>query len=176
MKAFMRVTQRHLIPSFIASLYYLLCQGSAVSLKARVQLTSRITLGRGTVVKAFSIIQTTGGKISFGENCAVGSFNHIGTGVASINIGNNVRIGPGVTILGSRSIYKDRTTPIIEQGYLHGGATIGNDVLVGARSVILDGCSIGDGAVIGAGSVVDRDVPPYSIVLGVPARVVWRRL
>jgi acetyltransferase-like isoleucine patch superfamily enzyme len=48
-------------------------------------------------------------------------------------------------------------------------------VLIGAGAVILPGCSIGAGAVIGAGSVVTRDVPPYSIVAGVPARVIGQR-
>jgi acetyltransferase-like isoleucine patch superfamily enzyme len=53
--------------------------------------------------------------------------------------------------------------------------TIGNDVWIGARSIILDGVSIGNGAIIGAGSVVSKDVPPYSIVGGVPAKLIRMR-
>ena len=53
--------------------------------------------------------------------------------------------------------------------------TIGNDVWIGVNAVILDGLTIGDGAIIGAGAIVTRDVPPYAIALGVPARVVKYR-
>lgn len=52
---------------------------------------------------------------------------------------------------------------------------IGSDVWIGARTVVLDGVSVGDGAVIAAGSVVVKDVPPYAIVGGVPARVIKYR-
>ncbi len=50
--------------------------------------------------------------------------------------------------------------------------TIGNDVWIGARAMILDGVCVGDGAVIGAGAVVTKDVPPYAIVGGVPAKII----
>jgi len=53
--------------------------------------------------------------------------------------------------------------------------TLGNDVWVGARSIILDGVNISDGAIIGAGAVVTKDVPPYCIVAGVPARAIRKR-
>jgi acetyltransferase-like isoleucine patch superfamily enzyme len=145
-------------------------------MQARIQLSKAITFGKGTVVKAFSIIQTHNGKISFGENCCVQNFNHISTVDADIIIGNNVRLGPNVTILGSGRIYKRKDVPIVNQGYTHKGVRIGDDVLIGAGVVILDGCNISTGAVIGAGSLVDKDVPPYSIVFGSPARVVWKRL
>ena len=145
-------------------------------MQARIQLSKAITFGQGTVVKAFSIIQTHNGKISFGENCCVQNFNHISTVDADIVVGNNVRFGPNVIILGSGRIYKKKDELIVNQGYTHKGVTIGDDVLIGAGSVILDGCNISTGAVIGAGSLVDKDVPPYSIVFGSPARVVWKRL
>jgi acetyltransferase-like isoleucine patch superfamily enzyme len=147
-----------------------------VSLQARIQLSNAITFGRGTVIKAFSTIQTHSGKISFGENCAVSNFNHISTVDADIIIGNNVRLGPNVTILGSGRNFSKKDVLIVEQGYSHKGVTIGNDVLIGAGAIILDGCNISNGAVIGAGSLVNKDVPPYSIAFGAPARVAGKRL
>ena len=56
-----------------------------------------------------------------------------------------------------------------------GGVTIGNDVWIGARAIILSGVTVGDGAVIGAGAVVSRDVPPYAVVAGNPARLIRYR-
>ena len=53
--------------------------------------------------------------------------------------------------------------------------TIGNDVWIGVRVMIMGGVSIGDGAVIGAGSIVTKDVPPYAVVAGVPARIIRYR-
>ena len=53
--------------------------------------------------------------------------------------------------------------------------TIGNDVWIGLRSIIMDGVSIGDGAIIAAGAIVTKDVPPYAIVGGIPARVIRYR-
>ena len=56
-----------------------------------------------------------------------------------------------------------------------GGITVGNDVWIGYEAVILSGVTIGDGAIIGARSVVTKDVPPYTIVGGVPAKTIRRR-
>jgi len=157
-------------------MYYFYRYRAFISLQARVQLTKAITFGRGTVIKAFTIVQTHNGKISFGENCGVSNFNHISTVDADVTIGNNVRLGPNVTILGSGRIFSKKNVPNVDQGYTHKGVSIGNDVLIGAGAIILDGCNISDGAVIGAGSIVDKDVPPYSIAFGAPARVMWKRL
>jgi maltose O-acetyltransferase len=90
-------------------------------------------------------------------------------------IGDHVRIAPNVTILGADRNVKRRDTLIVHQGRSHKSTNIGHDVLIGAGAVILPGCSIGTGAVIGAGSVVTRDVAPYAIVAGSPARVIGQR-
>ncbi|MBU2698385.1 CatB-related O-acetyltransferase [Pimelobacter sp. 30-1] len=66
-------------------------------------------------------------------------------------------------------------TPLEPAGFPRGPATIGNDVWIGANAVVLRGVHVGDGAVIAAGAVVTRDVPPYAIVGGVPAKVIRSR-
>lgn len=84
-------------------------------------------------------------------------------------------IGPDVVIL-TRTHSIDRVdVPMIEQGFWTGKVTIGNDVWIGMRSVIMPGVNIGNGAVVGAGAVVTKDVPDYAIVGGVPARVIKYR-
>ena len=64
---------------------------------------------------------------------------------------------------------------IVDQGFSHKGAIIGNDVLIGAGSIIIHGAQIGDGAVIAAGSVVNKPVAPYTIVAGVPIKLIGAR-
>lgn len=172
---FTRIVQRYLFVGPLASLYYYLQFHAYVSPQARVQFSKNIHLGEGTVVKPFAIVATHTGQIRMGKNCAISSFNHISTGEADLIFGDEVRIGPSVTILASSRNVKRRDLPIVQQGYTHKGIQIENDVLVGANSVILDGCHIGEGAVIGAGSVVTRDVPAYTIVAGAPARIIGER-
>ncbi len=154
---------------------FYLRHGCFISLQAKVQFTNKIALGKGIVVKSFAVIQTSQGHISIGKNCAISSFNIIANGNSDLVIEDNVRIGPSVVINGSQSIFQDRNTPIIEQGYTHKGIRIGSDVLIGAGAIILDGCHVGKGCVIGAGSVVNKDIPPYSIVVGMPAKVIGER-
>lgn len=175
MRAVIRVFQRHLIPAFVSSLYYSIRYRCAISPKANVQLNSRISFGRGTVVKPFSVIQTSGGCVRIGKNCAVSSFNHISTGRADVVIGDHVRIGPHVTITGTTRNYRKKDMLIVDQGYHDKGIKIGNDVFIGSGVVIVDGCEVGDGAVIGVGSVVTRDVSPYTVVFGAPAEVIMKR-
>jgi len=172
----MRFLQRHFVPGWMASIYFLLKSRSLVSTKANVQLSSYISLGKATKVKPYAVIQTTDGRISIGNNCALNNFVQIATVSGEISIGDWVRIGPNVVILGSSRNFGDRNTLICEQGYTDKGLIIEDDVLIGAGAVILSGCRIGKGAVIGAGSVVNKDVPAYSVVGGVPARIIGERV
>jgi len=97
------------------------------------------------------------------------------TARADITIGDNVMIGPFAVINSGGHIYNDKDTLIRDQGHKLEPVTIGNDVWIGAHSVIMPGVHIGDGAVIGAGAIVTHSVPPYAVVVGVPARVVSYR-
>jgi acetyltransferase-like isoleucine patch superfamily enzyme len=171
-----RTLQRYFIPRFVISLYYFLQYRCLVSTQTRVQLSSRISFGKGTVVKPFAIIQTQTGKVSIGRECAIGSFNHISTGTKDVVLGDYVRLGPGVVIMGGVRHTHKRDTLIIHQGASNKGVIIGSDVLIGSNATILPGCTIGDGAVIGAGSVVTKDVRSYKIVAGSPARDIGERI
>jgi acetyltransferase-like isoleucine patch superfamily enzyme len=106
---------------------------------------------------------------------------------APIAIGAFCSIGPDVLIFGQAdhpthlaSTFPLRTLLLRPEGgnvdsVTRGGVSIGNDVWVGARAIILSGVTVGDGAVIGAGAVVTRSVPPYAIVAGNPARLLRYR-
>ena len=170
-----RIFQRYALVGPIPVLYYLLRDRAFVALASKVQVSSLIRFGRACVVKPFAVVKTSGGQIRFGRNCAVSCFDEIDTASGDIVIGDNVRIGPHVCLMGSARRFADRTMPIYNQGYNNPGLRIGDDVLIGAGAVILAGVCVGEGAVIGAGSVVNRDVPPYRIVAGVPAKVIGER-
>jgi acetyltransferase-like isoleucine patch superfamily enzyme len=170
-----RTAQRYLMPNFVASLMIYCRDRAIVSFSSRVQATKRVKFGRGTVVKSYSIVQTSGGSISFGRDCAIGAFNMVAAGIGGdIVAGDYVRTGPHVTLLATTRDYRRKDRLIIEQGFRDKGIRIGSDVLIGAGATLLDGCDVGDGAVIGAGSLVSGTVPPYAVVFGSP-RVERRR-
>src|SRR5690606_30062045 len=93
----------------------------------------------------------------------------------TVEIGNNVRIAHGCSIV-SENHGIDRTdVPIYKQKKVPGQIVIGDDVWLGAGVRILKDVKVGHGSVIGAGSVVNKDIPPYSVAVGVPARVIRYR-
>ncbi len=110
-----------------------------------------------------------GSQIKIGDNSGIG-INCRVTG--NVTIGDNVMMGPEVVILTKRHKFDRTDIPMIEQGHdEEKPVTIGNDVWIGTRSIILPGVSIGTGAIIGAGAIVTKDVPEYAIACGNPAQV-----
>ncbi|MDT0576968.1 acyltransferase [Croceicoccus sp. F390] len=173
--AWRRTAARYMVPRIFASVWWYMRHGALVSRSSRVQLGGDITFGKGAVVKPYTIIQTSGGKVMFGHNCRISSFNHIAAGNADVIVGNDVRTGSHVAIIGTTREYGQRDRLIHKQGYKDKGITIGSDVLIGAHSVLVDGCVIGKGAVIGVGSVVTGKVEPYAIIFGAPAKQIFAR-
>lgn len=92
-----------------------------------------------------------------------------------ITIGDNCLIAPYSFIVDFNHSFAKSTIPINKQGYEGKPITIGNDVWIGTHSVVLPGVTIGDGAVIGAGSIVTKNVAPYTIVAGNPAKLLGKR-
>ena len=84
-------------------------------------------------------------------------------------------MGPDVVILTHTHKIADITIPMGLQGSEVKPVTIGNDVWIGMRSIIMPGVTIGNGVVIGAGAVVTKDVPDYAVVGGVPAKIIRLR-
>jgi acetyltransferase-like isoleucine patch superfamily enzyme len=168
--------QRYAVPCLVVSVYHYFRSGTLISLAARVQSTRRIKFGAGTVVKRWVIVQTTGGTIRFGRECALSSFDHFSTGEGDIIVGDHVRFAPNCTIVGGTKNVSRADIRIVDQPELRpNGITIGDDVLIGANSVILPATEIGRGAVIGAGSVVQGQIPEFAIAAGSPAKVVGHR-
>lgn len=92
-----------------------------------------------------------------------------------ITLGDNVLLGPGAKIFGGNHGIAKSGIPIVYQERIARDVTIGSDVWIGANAVVLAGVTIGEGAVVAAGAVVTKDVPAYSIVGGVPAKLIGER-
>lgn len=110
---------------------------------------------------------TLGVRVSINGNVLLDSAND-----GEITIGNDVLIGPNVVIRASNHRYGLKSVPINQQGHTGGKVIIADDVWIGANVVILPNVTIGQGAVIGAGAVVNRDIPPYALAGGVPAKII----
>jgi len=135
---------------------------------------SSIIIGDYSWVAPYAFLMTYGGSIEIGHHCTVNSFSLL-YGKGGLKIGDGVRIGAGVVIIPSNHVFSDTDIPIYRQGNVGKGICIESDVWIGANCTILDGVRIGQGSVIAAGAVVSKDVEPYSVVGGVPARLIKRR-
>ncbi len=145
---------------------------------------SKIKIASNTNIAGMLLVFEYGGEIEIGEYCYVGEFSRIYSG-DRIVIGNNVLISHGVNIFDNNS---HEVNPIEREigykGMLKNGMSflkgridtspviIHDNVWIGMNSIVLKGVTIGKGAIISAGSVVTKNVPPFTIVAGNPAKVV----
>lgn len=139
-----------------------------------IQIGSRSTIDDYAVLRGSGVVRNMGEGISIGENTSVGANNLI-LGQGGVLIGNDCLLGPNVSILSENHNFDDLSIPIRNQGETRSRTEIGNDVWIGAGAVVLGGSHIGDGAVVAAGAVVRGKVEPYTVVGGVPARLIRRR-
>lgn len=129
----------------------------------------RFSLGRYSVVESFSCINNAVGDVIIGDHTRVGLHNTI---IGPVKIGNHVNLAQGITVTALNHNFADPDKRIDEQGVSTTPVTIGDDIWIGANAAILPGVSIGDHSVVAAGAVVTKEVPPHSLVAGVPARII----
>jgi acetyltransferase-like isoleucine patch superfamily enzyme len=121
-----------------------------------------------------------GVTVWFPEGVSVGAHVSINEGVfidgyGEVEIGDYCRIAHGCSIVSENHVFADPTVPICLQGKVRGKIVIGRDVWLGTGVKVLQGVTIGYGSVVGAASVVTKSLPPLSIAVGAPARVIGRR-
>lgn len=129
-------------------------KGSMIDYHTYIRYMSKVKIGTGTTINRGC--------------CLLASHFHKDV---KITIGNYVAIAPDVYILAAGHDHKSLGLPDTAASI-----KIGDYAWIGARSIILQGVEIGEGAVVAAGSIVSRDVPPYTIAAGIPARVIKKRI
>ncbi len=135
----------------------------------------RVTIGKHAIIRPTNIYGSAIGEgLKIGNNSSIGPYSYIGCS-GFIEIGDNVMMSPRVSIYAENHLFDDPELSIKEQGVKREFVKIEDDCWIAANTVILAGVTIGRGSVIAAGSVVTKDVPPYSIVGGVPAKVIKSR-
>jgi acetyltransferase-like isoleucine patch superfamily enzyme len=142
---------------------------------SHVRPRRRVTLAPGAAL-APNVSLRNGERISIGARSKVGERAYVWAGDASgrVTIGEDCRLGPEVFVTASDyGLAPDET--IAGQPRNERDVVIGNDVWLGARVFVAAGVSIGDGCVVSAGSVVSKSLPPGSVAVGIPARIVRRR-
>ena len=127
------------------------------------------SLGRNSVVESYSCINNAVGDVLIGDNTRIGIHNTI---IGPVTIGDNVNLAQGITVTALNHNFDDTSKRIDEQGISTKPVIIQDDVWIGANAVILPGVTIGSHAVIAAGAVVTEDVPSYTVVGGVPAKII----
>ena len=155
----------------MAPLYQHRGKNSVIHRSARMDTPPyrKFSLGDYSVVESFACINNAVGDVIIGNHTRIGLHNTI---IGPVKIGNNVNLAQGITVTALNHNFSDSNKRIDEQGVSTSPVIIEDDVWIGANAVVLPGVKIGNHCVIAAGAVVTKDVPPHSLVAGVPAKVI----
>jgi acetyltransferase-like isoleucine patch superfamily enzyme len=129
----------------------------------------KFSLGDNSVIESFCCINNAVGDVIIGDHTRVGLHNTV---IGPVRIGSHVNLAQGIIVTALNHNFAEKDRRIDEQGVSTVPVTIGDDIWIGANAVILPGVTIGNHSVVAAGAVVTKDVPPHSLVAGVPAKII----
>ena len=146
-----------------------------VGRRVEVRNAQALTIGRRVEIEhdVYFKVSSPAARITIDDHAFISTRVTI-MAAESVSIGAHALIGTG-TVIADHSHHRARGRRMDEQGIFAKPVVIGDDVLINPNSVIVAGVTIGTGAIVAAGAVVTRDVEPYAIVAGVPARVIGAR-
>lgn len=134
------------------------------------------TVGRFATIRPTNVLLgEPGDGLKVGDRSNIGAYSYIGCS-GYIEIGNDVMMGPRVNLMAENHNFTETDIPMKQQGVTRSFIKIEDDCWLGVGSTVLAGVTIGRGSIVAAGAVVSKDVPPYSIVGGVPAKIIKSRL
>jgi acetyltransferase-like isoleucine patch superfamily enzyme len=138
-----------------------------------IQIGNYVRIGYKTWISALPLTSEPKVSLVIGDNTCIGNFNHI-ICTKSIHIGKKVLIADKVYISDNIHEYSDINTAILDQGIRQiAGVKIGDGTWIGENACVI-GVEIGKNCVIGANAVVTKDIPDYSVAVGVPAKLIKR--
>ena len=129
----------------------------------------RFAIGEYSIIEDYTLIANACGDVILGKNVLIGCGSKIS---GPITFGDNILLAQNVVMSALNHNYEDPTRAVVDQGYTVKEIIVEDGVWMGAGVIVTPGVRIGRNAVVGAGSVVTRDVPAYSVVVGNPARIV----
>lgn len=146
-------------------------KGACVRRRTRMDVVpwNRFELGIDSTIEDFSAVNNGVGSVIIGDRTKIGLSNTI---IGPVTIGNDIRLAQNITISGLNHIYSDKTLPIHAQGVTTSPIIIEDETWIGANVVIVAGVTVGKHCIIAAGSIVTKNIPPYSVAVGNPARVI----
>lgn len=142
--------------------------------KKGIVFGNNVTIRDNTIIECSGVIRKLGEGLIIGDNVGISQYCFIAVR-GNIKIGANTIIGPSVSIFAENHKYDKLDIPVVLQGEIRADINIGDDVWIGNGSSILCGVNIGSHSIIAAGSIINRDVPEYAIVGGVPAKILKMR-
>ena len=156
---------------FINPLYHKRGKSTVVRSRARLDVlpSNKFEIGSYSMVEDFSTINNGVGDVIIGNNTIIGMGNVV---IGPVTIGNSVIFAQNVVVSGLNHRYEDIKVPIRDQTVTTLPIVIEDEVWIGANAVVTAGVTIGKHSVVAAGAVVTKNISPYSIVVGNPARVV----
>lgn len=185
------------VRAFVYRLILRMHGSAAIENRVRLRFASNITLGHGVYLDQGTYLHATANGIVLGDDTIVmhGAVLHVYNfrnlpnagitigrnsligeycvvrGQGGVTIGDRVYTSPFTQIIAVNHKFDDPNRPMIEQGITAEGIIIEDDVWIGASAIITDGVRIGKGSVVAAGAVVTKNVPPHTVVGGVPAKI-----
>jgi len=162
-----RLWVRYLLNPF----FHTISRKSTIRWNTRIDVLpfNQFTLLAGSTIEDFCTINNGVGDVHIGANTRIGMSNVI---IGPVSIGNDVILAQNIVLSGLNHTYEDIETPIHKQAVTTAPIRVEDDCWIGANAVITAGVTIGKHSVIAAGAVVTKSVPPYSIAVGNPARVI----
>ncbi|MHA4895110.1 acyltransferase [Pedobacter sp. PWIIR3] len=162
---------RFWVKLFVNPFFHKVAGNSIIRKRTRMDVLpfNKFELGYKSVIEDFSTINNGVGNVMIGRETLIGMGNVI---IGPVTIGNNVILAQNVVLSGLNHEYQDSTLSISKQPVTTKQISIEDDCWIAANSVITAGVTIGKHSVVAGGSVVTKNVPPFSVVAGNPAKVI----
>ena len=169
---------------FINPFFHNKGKGASIGWQTRMDVFpfNKFVLGNGSTIEDYCTVNNGVGDVIIGDNTLIGMGNTI---IGPITIGNNVIFAQNIVASALNHEYRDPNSPISQQPILTEPIIIEDDCWIAANAVITAGVKIGKHSVIAAGAVVTKDIPPYSVAVGNPAKIlkhfnsdsgIWERI